>query len=75
MGPGIEPTSSWILVGFVTAKPQWELQFNAPLIIDGTYSQYEYFVSQLVYSDVFWFGGPRPWPVEVLGLGFEPKPQ
>ena len=24
--PGIEPTSSWILVRFVTAEPQWELQ-------------------------------------------------
>ena len=23
--PGIEPTSSWILVGFITAEPQWEL--------------------------------------------------
>jgi len=25
-GPGIEPTSSWILVGFVTPEPQQELQ-------------------------------------------------
>ena len=24
--PGVEPTSSWILVGFVTTQPQWELQ-------------------------------------------------
>ena len=24
-GPGIKPTSSWILVGFVSAVPQWEL--------------------------------------------------
>ena len=24
--PGIEPTSSWIPVGFVTTEPQWELQ-------------------------------------------------
>ena len=23
--PGIEPASSWILVGFLTAVPQWEL--------------------------------------------------
>ena len=23
--PGIEPTSSWILVGFISAVPQWEL--------------------------------------------------
>ena len=23
--PGIEPTSSWILFGFVTTEPQWEL--------------------------------------------------
>ena len=25
-GPGIEPASSWVLVGFVTAEPQGELQ-------------------------------------------------
>jgi len=25
MGPRIEPVSSWILVRFVTIKPQWEL--------------------------------------------------
>ena len=24
--PGVKPSSSWILVGFVTAEPQWELQ-------------------------------------------------
>ena len=24
--PGIEPVSSWILLGFVTAEPQWDLQ-------------------------------------------------
>ena len=24
-GPGIEPASSWVLVRFVTTKPQWEL--------------------------------------------------
>ena len=23
--PGIEPTSSWILIGFLTSEPQWEL--------------------------------------------------
>ena len=23
--PGIKPASSWILVGFLTAEPQWEL--------------------------------------------------
>ena len=25
-GPGIEPTSSWVLVGLITTEPQWELQ-------------------------------------------------
>jgi len=25
VGPGIEPETSWILVRFVTAEPQWEL--------------------------------------------------
>ena len=25
--PGLEPTSSWILVRFVSAAPQWELLF------------------------------------------------
>ena len=24
----MEPTSSWILVGFATAEPQWEPRFN-----------------------------------------------
>ena len=24
-GPGIEPSSSWIPVGFIIAEPQWEL--------------------------------------------------
>ena len=24
--PGIEPASSWILVGFISTVPQWELQ-------------------------------------------------
>ena len=26
-GPGIQPASSWILVGFVTTEPQGELSF------------------------------------------------
>ena len=26
--PGIKPTTSWILVGFITAEPQHELQVN-----------------------------------------------
>ena len=25
VGPEIEPTLSWVLVGFVSAEPQWEL--------------------------------------------------
>ena len=24
-GPGIKPASSWILLGFASAEPQWEL--------------------------------------------------
>ena len=24
VGPGIKPASSWILIGFITAEPQWE---------------------------------------------------
>ena len=28
MVPVIKPTSSWVLVGFVTAEPQWELCIN-----------------------------------------------
>ena len=34
MRPGIEPTSSWILVGSVTAEPWWELQYF--IIFDAT---------------------------------------
>ena len=26
-GAGVEPAPSWILVGLVTAEPQWELSF------------------------------------------------
>ena len=26
--PGIEPASAWILEGFITAEPQWELQLG-----------------------------------------------
>jgi len=25
--PGIEPASSWILVGFISTEPQWELPY------------------------------------------------
>ena len=28
MRPGVEPALSWILVGFITAEPQWELLFG-----------------------------------------------
>ena len=36
--PGVKPMSSWIIVGFITAKPQWELRgcvhflMNSPAI-------------------------------------------
>ena len=30
MRPGIEPASSWILVGLITAGPQWELLLLFP---------------------------------------------
>ena len=26
-GPGIKPSTSWFLIGFVSAVPRWELQF------------------------------------------------
>ena len=29
MRPGIEPVFSWILVGFLTTEPQWELLQDA----------------------------------------------
>ena len=29
--PGMEPAFSWILVGFITAEPQWELSQTALL--------------------------------------------
>ena len=29
VGPGIEPTASWILVGFITTEPQQELQTSS----------------------------------------------
>ena len=33
LSKGIEPISSWILVGFVSAEPQWELQQSFSLIL------------------------------------------
>ena len=32
-GPGIKPVSSWILVGFVTTEPQWELLQNSFILL------------------------------------------
>ena len=40
--PGIEPKSSWTLVGFVTSEPQRELRINAFLIYDIFNSQWVY---------------------------------
>ena len=34
---GIEPMSSWILVRFVTAEPQWELQYHTVLMTIALY--------------------------------------
>ena len=31
MRPGIEPPTSWFLVGFISAAPQWELPRNLVL--------------------------------------------
>ena len=33
MRPEIEPTSSWILVEFVTSEPQWELWYRLNLTV------------------------------------------
>ena len=32
--PGIEPATSWFLVGFVSTVPRWELLFLLVLLID-----------------------------------------
>ena len=34
--PGIEPATSWFLVGFISAVPQWELQAYKLLHSEGT---------------------------------------
>ena len=39
---GIEPASSWILVGFVTAKPWWEFQILAFLGLLDDYKGYQF---------------------------------
>ena len=42
--PGIEPKSSWILVGFVTIEPQWELPqwpFSRPWEAEGRDHDYK----------------------------------
>ena len=33
--PGIEPPSSWMLAGFVSTVPQWELHVSVPLVLLG----------------------------------------
>ena len=46
MGLGIEPTNSWILVGFVSTEPQQELLDALPTIEDShSYCSYMYFHS------------------------------
>ena len=72
--PGIEPTCSWLLVGFVTAEPQWEL----PRLFDDGHSD-RYKVVTIVVSICIslvisyvkhlfvcvWRGG---WPICVFSL-------
>ena len=33
MRPGIEPMSSWVLVGFITTEPQRELLFHNFILV------------------------------------------
>ena len=40
---GIELTSSWIIVGFITAEPQWELQIGIALESLDHFGLYEHF--------------------------------
>ena len=54
--PRIEPISSWILVGFVTAEPQWELPshlFNNFVIINDfiIISKHQYYIFT-IYREV-----------------------
>ena len=47
---GIEPTSSWILVGFATAEPQWEcLQYFFNLCCTGKWFSHTYIYVCMIY--------------------------
>ena len=57
--PGIKPTSSWILVGFVTTEPQWKRLFVF------------FFFFLFIYVCIYLFWGPHPWHMEVSRLRVE----
>ena len=43
MGPGIEPTSSCLLVGFAPAEPQWELPMDISFVLWVIMQYYNFF--------------------------------
>uniref|UniRef100_A0A8D0ZF69 Serpin domain-containing protein n=1 Tax=Sus scrofa TaxID=9823 RepID=A0A8D0ZF69_PIG len=50
-GPGVKPTSSWMLVGSLTAEPQWELQ-NSMISMDEEGGKIEYGAQKILVSEL-----------------------
>ena len=59
--PGIEPSTSWFLVGFISAAPQWEL----------LHTFFFLFFLVLFFVLFFCFLGLHPRHMEVARLGVE----
>ena len=55
VGPGIEPESSWILVGFITAEPQGELPFYVILDVELWNFSFLFFSFLFFLSPFFFF--------------------
>ena len=79
--PWMEPASSWVLVGFVTTKPQWKFWTFILLLVFASFSPVPYFSLYLSPflsrhclpysgSDAF-FLPPLFWGVPVLNRGFK----
>ena len=73
--PRIKPKSSWILVGFVTTEPQWEL--HPTCIFKMVPMMFQYLLppfvpkKNLIIQSRFYFFWPHPWHAEISRPGIE----
>ena len=71
--PGIKPLSSWILVGFVTPEPQWELLDSVFFTFLLNFQRTQE-MKVFIYLS-FFFLGPHPRHMEVSRLAVKSEPQ